>query len=70
MQGVYLVGFDIQPGTYRVSDPDGAYAARLAVLPTGEWDILDNGLNDGSVILTVQPGDFAFEFRGVLELVE
>lgn len=69
-QGVYLVGFDIQPGTYRVSDPDGAYAARLAVLPTGEWDILDNNFSDGNVILTVEPGDFAFEFSGVLELLE
>ena len=26
----YLVGADIQPGTYRVSAPTGAYAARLA----------------------------------------
>jgi len=64
----FLAGFDIQPGQYRVNaDGRPAYAAPLALEPTGEWDIIYNDLNDGSVILTIQPGDLAFEFTGILE---
>lgn len=67
--GTYLVGFDIQPGTYRVSDPDSAYAARLSLTPEGQLDIIDNDLSEGNVILTIQEGDFAFTYSGTLERI-
>lgn len=65
--GTYLVGVDIQPGDYRVTGTDrSAYGARL----DANLGIIDNSLNDGSVILTIQPSDFAFTFTGTLEALE
>ncbi|MCP4962723.1 MAG: hypothetical protein GY925_26075 [Actinomycetia bacterium] len=59
--GTYLVGIDIEPGTYRVTATDGtAYAARL----DNTLDIIDNDLNEGSVIIVVQLTDFALSFSG------
>ena len=43
-----------------------AYAARL----DANLDIIDNDLNQGSVILTVQSSDYAFRFRGTLEKLD
>ena len=60
--GTYLVGADIPPGRYRISDSDYAYAARL----DETLDIIDNEGNEGSVIITIQPGDFAFQYTGEL----
>lgn len=69
-EGTYLVNIDIAPGTYRVSKADGAYAARLALLPNGEWDIIDNELNDGNVLIRIEETDAAFQYSGTLERVE
>ncbi|MGH9132401.1 MAG: hypothetical protein ACRDZZ_00585 [Ilumatobacteraceae bacterium] len=63
--GTYLVGADIEVGTYRVSDPDYAYAARL----DSTLEIISNEGNAGSVIIVVQPGDFALSYSGGLERV-
>lgn len=64
--GTYLVGNDIAPGTYRVSRPgDLAYGARL----DAGLGIIDNDLNSGSVILIVEPTDYAFTFSGTLERI-
>ncbi|MEM9652258.1 MAG: hypothetical protein AAGA65_09200 [Actinomycetota bacterium] len=64
--GTYLVGADIEPGQYRVSNPGGsAYGARL----DSTLDILDNDLNDNSVILTIRETDFAFSISGTLERI-
>jgi hypothetical protein len=66
-EGTYLVGSDIAAGRYRVSRTNGlAYAARLDT----KLDIIDNDLNQGSVILTVDPSDYAFTFRGSLEKLD
>lgn len=66
-EGTYLVGADISPGRYRVRSADDlAYAARL---DTG-LDIIDNDLNQGSVILAIQASDYAFTFRGTLEKLD
>lgn len=67
-EGSYLVGVDIQPGTYRINaEGDSmAYGSRLAC----DRDILDNDLNSGSVILTVKSSDCMFEFRGILEKLD
>jgi len=61
--GTYLVGKDIAPGRYRVSSSDGAYGARL----DKKLEIIDNDLNDGSIVITVRPSDYAFEFSGTLK---
>lgn len=61
--GTYLVGPDIAPGRYRVTDRDYAYAARL----DETLDIIDNEGNSGSVIIVVKPTDFAVEFSGTIE---
>ena len=60
--GTYLVGKDIKPGRYRVKDPDYAYAARL----DKDLDIIDNAGNEGNVVITIKPSDYAFEFSGEL----
>ena len=65
--GTYVVGTDIAPGRYRVSDDDYAYAARLRSMPNGEWDIISNAGNEGSVIIIIEETDDAFEFSGTLE---
>lgn len=65
-QGTYLVGIDLAPGTYRVTDPEGAYAARLGLGEAGEWDVLGEESGE-SVAITVQPADFALRFVGDLE---
>jgi hypothetical protein len=64
--GTYLVGPDLAPGRYRVTRSDGlAYGARLDTT----LDIIDNDLNPGSIILTVQPTDYAVTFAGRLERI-
>ena len=68
--GIYIVGTDIAPGRYRVSDDDYAYAARLRSMPNGEWDIISNDGNEGSVIIIIQETDDAFEFSGTLEMID
>src|SRR5205823_5755941 len=56
--GTYLVGYDVQPGQYRVSSDKRAYFARL----DESGDIIDNDIGDGSVIVTVQPTDWALKY--------
>jgi hypothetical protein len=63
--GSYLVGYDVQPGQSQVSSDENAYFARL----DESGDIIDNDLGEGSVIVTVQPTDWALEYRGTLELI-
>lgn len=65
--GTYLVGADIPPGQYRVTgDGRPAYGARLSKT----LEIIDNDLNDGSVILTLKETDFAFTYTGTLERIQ
>jgi hypothetical protein len=61
--GTYLVGPDIKPGQYRISDKDYAYAARL----DKDLDIISNEGNEGNVIITIEEGDFAFSFSGEIK---
>jgi len=67
-EGIYLAGFDIPPGRYRVeANPgdDNAYAASLALEPNGEFDIIDNELGP-SIIIDIPEGAWGFEFRGII----
>ena len=60
--GMYEVGIDIQPGTYRtrVAAP-GCYYARLSGFGGEVSDILANDLTDYPAIVDIQPTDKGFE---------
>jgi len=61
--GTYLVGYDIQPGRYRISptsDGSSTYWSRL----DRTMDIIDNNLSDGQLIVTVSSSDWALQYTG------
>lgn len=51
--GMYLVGADVRPGTYRAAASPGCYYAVLANLSGAGNDIITNGNVDGPVVFTV-----------------
>lgn len=59
--GMFVVGTDIAPGTYRSTGKYGCYWARLRTLDTN--DIIDNNVGDGPQVIEIQPGDKAFMTR-------
>lgn len=64
--GTYLVGTDIQPGTYRAKNiVDSCYWGRLSSTD-GTSDIIANNVVNagGQAIVTIKPSDKAFETRG------
>jgi hypothetical protein len=63
--GTYLVGYDVEPGRYRITPVDGvsAYWARL----DDTMDIIDNDLGDGQLIVIVNESDWALEISGTIE---
>lgn len=63
--GVFLVGEDIKPGTYR-SNADGGYCywARLSGLSGELDDIIANGNPTGPTVVTISSSDEAFETNG------
>lgn len=67
-QGTYLVGPDIEPGTYEVRAESGAtaYAARL----TEDLTVIEAEQNDRTVSVHVTLGDFALRYTGTLERVD
>lgn len=60
--GTFLVGPDVDPGTYRAAARSGCYWARLASLDTS--DIIDNANADGPVVVELLSSDKAFETNG------
>jgi hypothetical protein len=60
--GTYLVGQDIDPGTYRAAATDGCYWARLSTLNTS--DIIDNDNANGPVVVEIAASDKAFTASG------
>jgi hypothetical protein len=58
--GTWLVGSDIQPGTYRSSTDPDCYWARLKDT-TGAFEAIITNGNGGNQIVTVKPTDKAFE---------
>ena len=58
-----LIGVDVPPGRYRIAKAEGAYFARI----DEQGDVIDDDLADGSVIVTVEPGDWALQYSGTLE---
>ncbi len=61
-EGMYLVGDDIEPGTYKAESSSGCYWARLASGDTS--DIVDNDNVDGPAVITVAAGDYAVQVSG------
>ncbi|MBE1524397.1 hypothetical protein [Nesterenkonia lutea] len=60
--GTFIVGEDIQPGTYRTDGGSGyCYWARLSGLSGEFGDIITNGLPDGQGFVTIAETDVAFE---------
>lgn len=66
--GTFLVGADIQPGTYTTPGPtdDSAYWARLSGASGDLDEILANGNFRGSCTVTIKPTDVMFETSGAL----
>ena len=58
--GVFQIGTDIAPGTYRAPGSDRCYWARLSNF-TGTSNILANHFGPGQVIVTIERTDVGFE---------
>lgn len=59
--GTFVVGEDIQPGTYRNAGSSGCYWARLSGLSGAFGDIIANDIGDGPQVVQISPSDAAFE---------
>ena len=63
--GLYEVGSEIQPGTYRTSGGDGCYWARLRNFDGDLDSVITNGLiRTGPARVTVKRTDVGVEFSG------
>jgi len=71
MPGTYLVGIDIQPGTYKgqagTEITDSCYWARLRDVSGGMNSIIANDNATGQYYVQVQPGDYALSTKCELE---
>lgn len=67
--GIYLVGYDLAPGTYKVEVTDTVtkigYVERARRVSMGMEDIIANELVQGSGYVKIQKGDFAVRLQGV-----
>lgn len=61
--GLYLVGSDIKPGTYKSAGGENCYWARH----NKANDILDNHLGSGPTVVVVRSSDFSLEVSGCAE---
>lgn len=68
--GTFVVGEDIQPGTYKASAADGCYWARLSGLGGALDDIIANSNTSGPVTIEVAPSDKALEVSGCADFVK
>ncbi|OSM42686.1 hypothetical protein [Nesterenkonia sp. PF2B19] len=64
--GVYIVGSDVEPGTYTTEPGSwGCYWARLSGTSGEFHDIITNGfVDDGQALVTIAETDVAFETSG------
>ncbi|MCJ0872079.1 hypothetical protein [Streptomyces sp. AP-93] len=67
--GTFLVGQDIQPGTYRTTGPQddelpNCYWARLRNTSGGLSGIIANDNAQGQAVVTITPTDKAFQTNG------
>jgi hypothetical protein len=61
--GTYIVGTDIDPGTYKSSGSSDCYYARLSGFSGDTGDILANDNTNTSAVVTVAPTDTGFESK-------
>jgi hypothetical protein len=59
--GIFIVGTDILPGTYRTSGQTGCYYARLGGFSGSVGDILANDNTDSAAIVTISASDKGFK---------
>ena len=59
--GIYIVGTDIQPGTYKSTGGSGCYYSRLSGFTGTLDDILANENTDGVAIVTIAGSDAGFK---------
>lgn len=59
--GIYIVGTDIQPGTYKSSGQSGCYYSRLAGFSGSLGDIISNENTDTAAIVTIASADRGFK---------
>lgn len=62
--GIWKVGAEIAPGTYRNSGGSFCHWARLSGFSGDLGDILANDLPSGSALVTIRPSDLGFETNG------
>lgn len=62
--GIYIVGTDITPGTYKNTGEAGCYYARLKGFSGDLGDILANNNTDASAIVTIRSSDKGFDSNG------
>jgi hypothetical protein len=62
--GMYIVGTDIKPGTYKSSGQTGCYYARLSGFGNTTDDILANDNTDTPAIVTISSSDAGFQSKG------
>ncbi|MFT5874603.1 MAG: hypothetical protein ACI8WT_003573 [Clostridium sp.] len=67
--GIYLIGYDLAVGTYKVEVTDTAtkmgYVERSKSVAMGMNDIIANEIIQGSGYVKIQQGDFAVRLQGV-----
>lgn len=63
-EGIYVVGRDVSPGTWRTEAGDRCYLARLSGFGRTIDDIITNDNPRGSVIVTIDASDAGFEASG------
>jgi hypothetical protein len=68
-EGVYGVGFDLQPGTYRTAGPspaafDNCYWERSRDTSGQQKAVIASGIVSGPVTVTIKPTDGAFKSSG------
>lgn len=70
--GTYLVGTEIQPGTYRAQPVSSCYWERLSGLSGASSDIITNEFTKGQALVTILESDMAFKSSkcGRWELVQ
>lgn len=67
--GIYLIGYDLEPGTYKVEVTDTTtkmgYVERSKSLAMNLDDIIANEIIQGPGYVDIKEGDFAIRLQGV-----
>lgn len=67
--GIYLIGYDLEPGTYKVVLSDNSmglgYVERARSVAMGVDDIIANDAFQGPGYVKIEKGDFAIKLQGV-----